>query len=64
MRADDDQRPVDKISVLMVIVFRILTGTRCVIAGNLDAAIDDLSESAIMEMLNEDQKRFAGIYAR
>ena len=28
------------------------------------AAIDDLCESAIMEMLNENQKRFAGVYAK
>ena len=62
VRADDDQRPGDRISVLMVVEFRFLT--RCVIVGNLDAVIDDLFESAIMEMMNENQKRFAGIYAK
>ena len=45
VRGDDDQRPGDRLSVLMVVVFRFLT--RCVIVGNLaiDAAIyiDDLS---------------------
>ena len=45
VRADDDQRPGDRIRVLMVIVFGFLT--RCVMVGNLDAAIDDLCESAI-----------------
>ena len=53
VRADDDQRPGDRISVLMVVEFRFLT--RCVIVGNLDAAIDDLCESAIMEIMNENQ---------
>ena len=60
--ADDDQRPGDRISVLMVVDFRFLT--RCVIVGNFDAAIDDLCESAIMEIMNENQKRFAGIYTK
>ena len=51
--ADDDQRPGDRIRVLMAVEFRFLT--RCVIVGNFDAAIDDLCESAIMEnlMMNE-----------
>lgn len=62
VRADDDQRPGDRIRVLMVIVFGFLT--RCVMVGNLDAAIDDLCESAIMDMMNENQKRFASIYAK
>ena len=62
VRDDDEQRPGDRVRVLMVVEFRFLT--RCVIVGNLDAVIDDLFESAIMEMMNENQKRFAGIYTK
>ena len=62
VRDDDEQRPGDRVRVLMVVEFRFLT--RCVIVGNFDAVIDDLCESAIMGENDERESEEIGRYLR
>ena len=46
----------------MIMQYEILT--RCVVVGKTESATEDLSEDAILGMLNENRRRFADIYAK